>query len=95
MHEDGTVTKHCVRTVHAEQNAICQAARRGAAIEGATLYCRMTPCRACAMMIINCGIRRVVCERKYHDGSASEAMFTEAGVCIEYVDTSVERYDNQ
>lgn len=95
VHEDGSVTKHCVRTVHAEQNAICQAARRGISIEGATLYCRMTPCRTCAMMIINCGILRVVCERKYHDGAESEAMFSKAGVRVEYVEENVERYDNQ
>jgi dCMP deaminase len=95
IHESGVVTTHCVRTVHAEQNAICQAARRGIAIGGATLYCRMTPCRACAMMIVNCGIVRVVCERKYHDGAESEAMFAMAGVAIEYVDTAIERYDKQ
>jgi dCMP deaminase len=95
VHEDGTVTKHCVRTVHAEQNAICQAARRGIGIQGATLYCRMTPCRTCAMMIINCGIVRVVCERKYHDGAESESMFTQAGLVLEYVEQNVEKYDNQ
>lgn len=95
VHEDGAVTTHCVRTVHAEQNAICQAARRGIGIQGATLYCRMTPCRACAMMIINCGVTRVVCQRKYHDGVESEAMFAAAGLRLEYVDESVERYDKQ
>lgn len=95
VHEDGAVTTHCVRTVHAEQNAICQAARRGIGIQGATLYCRMTPCRACAMMIINCGVTRVVCQRKYHDGAESEAMFAAAGLKLEYVDESVERYDKQ
>jgi dCMP deaminase len=95
VHEDGTVTRHCVRTVHAEQNAICQAARRGIGIQGATLYCRMTPCRTCAMMIINCGIVRVVCERKYHDGAESEAMFATAGLAVEYVEQNVERYENQ
>lgn len=95
VHEDGQVTKHCVRTVHAEQNAICQAARRGIAIEGATLYCKMTPCRACAMMIINCGIKRVICERKYHSGAESEAMFAEAGLEISYVEQVFERYENQ
>jgi dCMP deaminase len=84
-----------VRTVHAEQNAICQAAKRGVAIEGATLYCRMTPCRACAMMIINCGILRVVAERRYHDGAESEAMFAAAGVALEYVFDETERYENQ
>lgn len=95
VHEDGSVTQHCVRTVHAEQNAICQAARRGAGIEGSTLYCRMTPCRTCAMMIINCGIVRVVCERRYHDGAESEAMFAQAGVALEYVFDETQRYDNQ
>lgn len=95
LHEDGSISQHCVRTVHAEQNAICQAAKRGVAIEGATLYCRMTPCRACAMMIINCGIVRVVAERRYHDGAESEEMFRRAGVSLEYVHEDVERYDNQ
>jgi dCMP deaminase len=95
VHEDGSVTQHCVRTVHAEQNALCQAARRGIAIEGATLYCRMTPCRACAMMIINCGISRVVCERRYHAGAESEAMFQTAGVSIEYKHDALQEYANQ
>lgn len=95
LHEDGSISQHCVRTVHAEQNAICQAARRGVAIGGATLYCRMTPCRACAMMIINCGIVRVVAERRYHDGAESEDMFLKAGVGLEYVHDELERYENQ
>ena len=95
LHEDGSITQHCVRTVHAEQNAICQAARRGVAIQGATLCCRMTPCRACAMMIINCGIVRVVAERRYHDGAESEEMFRKAGLVLEYVHNEVERYENQ
>jgi dCMP deaminase len=95
VHEDGSVTQHCVRTVHAEQNAICQAAKRGVGIFGATLYCRMTPCRACAMMIINCGIVRVVCQRRYHAGAESEEMFREAKVRLEFVNGDVEKYDNQ
>ncbi len=95
VHEDGTVTRHCVRTVHAEQNAICQSARRGIGIGGATLYCRMTPCRSCAMMIINCGVVRVVCERKYHDGAESESMFAQAGVALEYASEELQRYENQ
>lgn len=95
LHEDGHITMHCVRTVHAEQNAICQAARLGISIDGATLYCRMTPCRVCAMLIINCGIKRVVCEKKYHAGSESEQMFAEAGVEISYFTDEVLRYQNQ
>lgn len=93
VHEDGSVTEHCVRTVHAEQNAICQAARLGISIEGATLYCRMTPCRTCAMMIINCGIVRVVCERRYHAAAESEEMFRKAGVQLEYVHDEVQPYE--
>jgi len=43
LHEDDRITQHCMRTVHAEQNAICQAARLGIPLEKSTLYCRMTP----------------------------------------------------
>lgn len=92
---DGSVTTHCVRTVHAEQNAICQAARRGIALDGSTLYCRMTPCRTCAMLIINCGIKRVVCEFKYHAGMESEELFRQAGVSLEFVNDEVLKYDKQ
>jgi len=94
-HEDGRITQHCVRTVHAEQNAICQAAKLGIALENGTLYCRMTPCRTCAMLIINCGIKRVVCERKYHAGSESEEMFRQAGVTLDFINDEVEKYENQ
>lgn len=95
VHEDGHITQHCVRTVHAEQNAITQAARRGIALEGSTLYCRMTPCRTCCMLIINCGIERVVCERKYHAGTESELMFAEAGVSLEYMHDEIQQYERQ
>lgn len=93
IHEDGSVTQHCVRTVHAEQNAICQAAKNGISIEGATLYCRMTPCRTCAMLIINCGIRRVVCQRKYHDSTDSLSMFAQAGVEVVHLLDEVQQYE--
>lgn len=91
-HEDGSVTSHCMRTIHAEQNAICQAAKLGIAIEGSTVYCRMTPCRTCAMLIINCGVRRVVCERKYHAGGESEEMFKQAGIELDYKHEEVQKY---
>ena len=95
IHEDGHTSQHCVRTVHAEQNAICQAARLGVSIQGATLYCRMTPCRTCAMLIINCGIVRVVCEKRYHAGKESEEMFQTAGVSLEYVSEETLKYEDQ
>lgn len=95
VHEDGLVTTHCVRTVHAEQNAICQAAKLGISLNQSTLYCRMTPCRVCAMMIINCGIERVVCEKKYHAAEESEQLFKEAGIQLEYFSEEIEQYSQQ
>ena len=94
-HEDGRITQHCVRTVHAEQNAICQAAKLGISLENGTLYCKMTPCRTCAMLIINCGIKRVVCELKYHAGKESEEMFRNAGVTLDFFSEDVVEYENQ
>jgi dCMP deaminase len=95
IHEDGHITQHCTRTVHAEQNAICQAARYGISLEGGTLYCRMTPCRTCAMLIINCGIRRVVCERRYHAGEESVEMFRIAEIELKFKFEDVQTYNNQ
>ena len=47
------------------------------------------------MLIINCGIVRVVCERKYHDSRESEEMFRQSGVSLEYVYNEVQEYENQ
>ena len=94
-HEDGRQSQHCMRTTHAEQNAIVQAARIGVAISGSTLYCKMTPCAACGRMIINAGIKRVVCEKRYHAGSESEDMFKKVGIELEYFNEEVEHYANQ
>lgn len=94
-HEDGHQSQHCVRTTHAEQNAIVQAAKLGVGIEGATIYCKMTPCAVCAGMIINSGIKCVVCEKRYHAGSESEEMFRRVGVELDYFNEDVEQYANQ
>jgi len=95
LNDDGTISEHCVRTVHAEQNAICQAAKLGVSVDGATVYCRMTPCRVCAMLLINCGIVRVVCERKYHAGAETEEMFKKVGIKLEFVHDEVQEYKKQ
>jgi len=92
VEEDGSVSEHCVRTVHAEQNAICQAAKLGVSIEGSTVYCRMTPCRTCAMLLINCGIKRIYCERKYQSGEESEKMLKKVGIEISYKYNEVQKY---
>jgi dCMP deaminase len=93
MHEDGTTTQHCIRTVHAEQNAICWAARLGIPLESATLYCKMTPCYVCAKMIINVGIKRVVCEKDYHASARSKEIFKEVGVELCILDKTIEKYE--
>lgn len=68
--------------VHAEQNAILQAARQGIRVEGATLYCTHQPCVICAKMIINAGIARVVYKEGYPDEFSLE-LLQEAGVKLE------------
>jgi dCMP deaminase len=95
VHEDGHVSQHCVRTAHAEQNAIVQAAKLGVAIDGATLYGKFVPCPVCAKMLINAGIKRIVCERKYHNGAESEEMFKQVGVELITLEDKVEAYANQ
>ena len=92
---NGNVTQHCVRTLHAEQNAIIQAARFGIPLEGATLFCKMTPCRTCAMMIINAGIKRVVCDKRYHADSDTIDLFKQACVELTVMNNEVEKYDQQ
>jgi dCMP deaminase len=67
--------------VHAEQNAIIQAALHGAGIEGATLYCTHQPCILCTKMIINSRINRVVYLTSYPDTDALD-FFNDAGVEI-------------
>jgi dCMP deaminase len=63
MMEDG----HCVRTVHAEANAIIQSAKNGVAIEGASIYTTASPCWPCFKLIANSGVRRIVFGEFYRD----------------------------
>ena len=69
------------RAIHAEQNAIIQAAVHGVAIEGATLYTTLQPCVLCAKMLINCGVREIHYVEGYPD-ELSRSMFEEAGVVV-------------
>ena len=68
MMEDG----HCVATVHAEANAIIQAAKNGVAIEGATIYTTASPCWPCFKLIANSGALRIVFGEFYRDGRIFE-----------------------
>jgi len=92
--EDGSVSRHCIRTTHAEQNAIANAARLGIALGGATLYCHMTPCYTCAKMLINAGIKRIVAKLDYHAGQRSKEIFDEAGIIYELLNNETQKYDD-
>lgn len=93
--EEGNRKKHCVRTLHAEENAMLQAAEFGIPLKGATVYCTMTPCYNCAMRIVRVGIKRVVAKKKYHAGAASVALFKDAGIDFEVIEDKVEEYPDQ
>ncbi len=92
LNENGTESEHCVRTAHAEQNAIAQAAKLGVSIDGGTLYCHMTPCYTCAKLIINAGIKKVVSMKDYHRGQRSKEVFAESGVKFQLLNGVVEQY---
>lgn len=92
--EEGVVSRHCIRTTHAEQNAVASAARLGIALDGATLYCHMTPCYTCAKILINAGIKRVVCKMDYHASQRSKEIFDEAGVVFELLNSETQKYDD-
>lgn len=69
------------RGLHAEQNAIIQAALHGVSVKGATLYCTNQPCIICAKMVINAGISLIVVKDGYADKLAAE-MLDEAGIRV-------------
>jgi dCMP deaminase len=95
VEEDGTSRMHCVRTIHAEQNAICQAAKHGISLKGGTLYCKMEPCRVCAMLIISVGITKVIAKKKYHAAQDTRDMFQQARVELVVIEDEVEQYSGQ
>ena len=76
------VDNHCVRTNHAEMNAICQAARHGVTLDGATAYVTNMPCTTCAKALIAAGVVRVVVFSDYHNTMA-EQFFGESGIVLD------------
>lgn len=72
------------RGLHAEQNAIIQAAYHGVSIKGSTLYVTCHPCSVCAKMIINAGIKEVVIFEGYPDDLAQD-MLKESGISVKYI----------
>lgn len=83
------VDGHCVRTVHAEANALAAAAKNGAAINDATVFTTASPCYDCFKLLVNAGIKRIVCGAFYGSRyGASEKVLTlaaQAGVKLEFM----------
>ncbi|MDR0461737.1 MAG: cytidine/deoxycytidylate deaminase family protein [Christensenellaceae bacterium] len=94
-HEDGTVSKHCMRTAHGEANAIAMAAKTGVSVDGATMYVTMMPCRNCAMLIANCGIKKVICKVNYHGVNEGAEILKNAGVELVILDNVPPSYKDQ
>ena len=79
------VDGHCARALHAEENAVIQAAYNGISTRGSTLYVKNFPCDRCAKVIINAGVKRVVYRQDYKnsDHTFTEKIFKQAGVILE------------
>lgn len=63
------ISKHCQNVIHAEENAILNAARNGVSILGGKMYCLHFPCRNCLKSILNAGIKEIVYYKNYNDES--------------------------
>ena len=87
--ENGETSSHCLRTFHAELNAILGCAREGVSTVGSTLYCSMVPCRVCGMAVIQAGIVRVVAANKYHKDLRTRDMFKKASIELKVMDENV------
>ena len=80
---------HCIRALHAEQNALLSAAMIGTPCQGSTIYVTCQPCNMCAKMLINAGIERVIYEGDYPDEFSLE-LFRESGMELyRYVEKSL------
>lgn len=76
------IRSHCIRTIHAEMNAIMDAAEMGKSLRDCTLYTTMFPCYRCAMAIVRVGITRVVAVNEYHASIESRNMLLRGGLEI-------------
>lgn len=79
------VDGHCVRTIHAEMNAILQCAKFGVATEGAEIYVTHFPCLPCTKSIIQAGIRKIYFAEDYNNNPFAQELLQEAGVIVEKV----------
>lgn len=91
-HTDGQTREHCIRTTHAEMNAIAQAARFGVSLHGADLYCTMMPCFDCAKLIVSVGIRFVYTKNDYHASHNTTELFKKTNTGFYISNEQVQQY---
>ena len=84
-HGCAMVDGHCTRAVHAEANAIAQAARYGNAIDGAWAYCTHTPCSTCAKLLLSAGIAGVIIAQDYGDGDGVRTLL-DGGITVTFLE---------
>ncbi len=85
------VDGHCIRTIHAESNAILQCAKFGVSTEGAVIYVTHFPCLNCSKQIIQAGIQQVIYEEEYRIDPYALELFAQAGVSVTQLEQISER----
>ncbi|MFD0896950.1 ComE operon protein 2 [Loigolactobacillus binensis] len=87
------VDGHCLRTIHAEMNAILQCAKFGAATEGAEIYVTHFPCLQCTKMLIQAGIKAINYLKDYHDDEYAQALIKKSGVTLKQIQLGATAFD--
>lgn len=86
------VDGHCVRTIHAEQNALMQCAKFGVPTQGAEIYVSHFPCLHCTKLIIQSGIVHIYYEKPYRMNDYSIQLLNQAGVGMTQIEVDLEQY---
>lgn len=89
------VDGHCVRTIHAEQNALMQCAKFGVATEGAEIYVTHFPCLHCTKLIVQAGIKHIYYETPYRMDEYAIQLLQQAGVGMTQISVDIEKYLHQ
>ena len=82
---------HCIRTVHAEQNALIQCAKYGESTDGTSIYVTDFPCLICTKLIIQAGIKEIVYGREYGDTTYCKDLIQQAGIVCRHFDLESEK----
>lgn len=87
------VDGHCVRTIHAEMNAVLQCAKFGSGTDGAVIYVTDFPCLQCTKMLLQAGIKKIYYLRNYHNNPYAVKLLKLKNVEIEQVEVDLENLD--